>query len=210
MFILRSPLFWRWLGSGSSSISLRGRCCGKPFDQIVTMTGKQPGWIRFTPHDYFTACKSVSLSINMRMSSDYFLLVHQTGCTDGMSPNLLLLIPLLTVSPRMKSERRLTGWKTPQINNTRMNGINTVCRRDAYMVIWPSDDSASFTNHPFVWLKDWNQQITGEWFYNSRFDLKKQNNISCYKSHRVKTNKSEIPRSCIVPYFLPPSVDEKR
>lgn len=61
-------------GRCSAAVSLQGRCCRKLFDQIVTMTGKQPGRIRFTPYaDYYTACKSVSLSINARVSDDCFL-----------------------------------------------------------------------------------------------------------------------------------------
>lgn len=157
MFVLLSPLKWRWLGRCCAAVSLQGRCCRKLFDQIVTMTGKQPGQIH--PYaDYYTACKSASLSINTRMSNDCFLwftkraaLMHssQMSCC---SSRCWLFPPGWNLRDTWLGKQQWMG----------MNGI--VCRRDTYIVISVSIDSTCFTNDTFDWLKvpRLNKQITGE------------------------------------------------
>lgn len=94
----------------SSSVSLKGRWCRKLVDQIVTMTGKQPGWYHFTmytgrlpahtlipvPADMFLSNDClIGLSVGKRKKKNR---QHRKDCSK-------------TVSPHQTAFYFLFGWK---------------------------------------------------------------------------------------------------
>lgn len=115
----------------SFAVSLQGRCCRKLFDQIVTMTGKQPGRI-FAPLkpiilERVTPSRRLSICLRWMIISSW--LTRQAALTDcsqisSCSSRCWLISPQAEIW-----ERPFLGGK----NNEWGNEWNqTVCRRDKY------------------------------------------------------------------------------